>query len=674
MSARTLNTFVGFAASVFHGVVLAATPLVGDFDGDGYTDVGLWDDAHVRALLDSTNDGQIDGIAPSLGISSDIAFMGDWDGDGVDTLALYRSSTHQIIWCNSNSTGAYSVRSVNTVGVSGGVPVKGDWNRDGQDGFAVYDIATRTFTFYQSMSSAAFATWDVGNAGDLPVSGDWDHDGHDSIGLYRPSTREFWLYDTIAGQPTVHVGSIGNPGDVPISGRWHGFSSTTLGLYRPSTSQFFHFDLNGSNLQVLNWTDPINVIQTSGRQLFYASGVPHTDSSGSVRTSYNAAQSFLPRGIYYIWNTYDEHGSTPQNAIFPQLQAAGFNVALTWPSITVSETLQAAAGYDVKIVPRFSEAEFISHDTDPAIFAWHVGDEPDATKIDAIEAAFTQHQGEAIHTLYNTVAGGTPEPFLSRVAKLGNVIAVDQYPIMKQMPSGTTLESIADEVTRLRTHSDISGKPLWFVAQAFRSNQDLCVEDPGTPARDCDYWEMPLVSPSHYRAMAYTAFVHGATGLFAFGWDSYLMRISGNLGISPAPLTHYSNCTWGSSGCEDPSAAELARSQALWADVSAVNSELAALRSVLLSPTSTSNYTVDLLQTPNNGSSPIRTILKSAPEGNYLIAVNMINDNLDCVVQLQSPVASVSVELENRTLATPLAAIRDHFGPFAVHIYKWSSQ
>jgi hypothetical protein len=662
---------IAFLTCLLPVTALNAAPLVGDFDGDGYTDVGLWDPVRLRALLDSTNDGRIDGVAAAPGISTDLAFMGDWDGDGVETLALYRRNSNQVIWCNSNSACNYSVRSVNAVGTAGGIPVKGDWNGDGQDGFALYDIASRTFVFYESMSSTAFATWDTGNVGDLPVSGDWNQDGYDSIGLFRPSTREFWLYDTMTGAPTMHVGSIGNPGDLPIFGKWHGFAGASLGLYRPSTSQFIHFNLNGANLQVVSWLDPLSAIETDGRQLHHTSGVPHTDSNGVVRTSYSAVQSFLPRGIYYIWNTFDEHGTAPENALFPQLQAAGFNVALTWPTITVSEALQAAAGSDVKIVPRFSQPEFAAHDSNPGIFAWHVDDEPNNDEIAAIEATFSAYQGQAIHTLYNTIAGGTPEPLRSRVTALGNVLAVDQYPITRDAVSGTTLENIAENVTALRVNTAATGKPLWFVAQAFRSNQDQCVENPSTPQRECDLWEMPLTNPDHYRAMAYTAFVHGASGLFAFGWDSKVMREGGNFGITPTPRTNYPGCTWGGYACEEPSPTEIAQSQALWSRVAALNGELGQMKSVLLSPTSTAAYSINLLQTPNLGSSPIRTILKTTPSGTYLIAVNMINDNLDAVFQLQSPVSSVSVQFENRTVPTPLWAIRDHFGPFAVHIYKW---
>src|SRR5262245_39317856 len=89
-------------------VGLATQPIVADVDGDGDTDAGIWDDAQARALLDSTHDGKLDGITPALGNSSDVPFFGDWDGDGDETLALYRRTSNQIIWTNDdNRDGVY---------------------------------------------------------------------------------------------------------------------------------------------------------------------------------------------------------------------------------------------------------------------------------------------------------------------------------------------------------------------------------------------------------------------------------------------------------------------------------------------------------------------------------------------------------------------------------------
>jgi hypothetical protein len=678
---RHLFVLIAYAAPF---TAIAATPLAGDVDGNGYTDVALWDPSQARALLDSTHDGHMDGITPPLGVSTDVPFMGDWDGDGVDTLALYRRSSNQVIWTNSNSNGTYSARSVANITAAQGIPVRGDWDGNGTDGFAIYDVSNRTFTFYQSMAGAAFASQDFGNNGDLPVSGDWNNDSSDGFGVYRPSTQEFWLCDTIGGAPSLHTASAGNPGDVPLSGKWPGQSQWSIGLYRPSTSQFWLYGtLSLSGLQSITWLDPSVVVRTNGRQSLYTGGVPHASVNGTERKIYSATDSFLLRGIFGIASATDEAGAN----MFEELANAGFNAALLWPHLSVAEALAAADGTEIRLIPRATEG-IATYDSDPRIFGWYGCDEPsincndvcdeptnDCNDLAALTALYAGYDQISTHFLFhtNTAHNTTNWP---DYAALGDAGAVDTYPIRDARLDGSgipirdrgltvSIESIADNMTALRAAVS-ENKPVWFVPQAF-----------GSISRN-NPWATPSTNPNQYRAMVYTAFVHGASGLLAFGRDGIAMRVGDNLGISPYPIDKY--CPVGEQchcflangdECEAARPTELGRSEQLWAAVASVNEELSALKPALLSPTSAATYTIDLLQTPNSGASPIRTLLKTSPNGTYLIAVNMINDNLDVVMQLTGLPSSVAVEFENRSIATPLSAIRDSFGPFAVHIYKY---
>jgi hypothetical protein len=229
--------------------------------------------------------------------------------------------------------------------------------------------------------------------------------------------------------------------------------------------------------------------------------------------------------------------------------------------------------------------------------------------------------------------------------------AVDCYPVHKPAGSQVTFEPVADIVTTLRNvvpHDVNHSRPLWFVPQAFEDDVRL----------------MP--TPLQYRASVYTAFIHGATGLIAFARDANIARTSGNLGISPAPLTSYPGCT----GCATATPAQKDSMVTLWNGVAAVSGELGVLKSTLLSKTDTAQYTVDLLASPNSGSSPIRTLLKKLPNGERDL-INMINDTLEAVIQLRTNTASATVRFESRTVTMPLSAIRETFTPYAVHVYKF---
>jgi hypothetical protein len=125
-------------------------PLVGDFDGDGRDSVSIWRPAEARVFVinELGADGGGLGAAEfsfSFGNPGDTPFVGDFDGDGIDTVGLYRQSTGFVYFRNSNTTG----------------------------------IADLSF-FY-------------GNPGDQILAGDWDGDGDDTVAVYRPSTGRVYM-------------------------------------------------------------------------------------------------------------------------------------------------------------------------------------------------------------------------------------------------------------------------------------------------------------------------------------------------------------------------------------------------------------------------------------------------------------------------------------------------
>ncbi len=122
-----------------------AVPLAGDFDGDGRDSVSIWRPSEARVYVTNelgADGGELDAaeFSFSFGDPGDTPFVGDFDGDGVDTVSLYRPSTGFVYFRNSLSTG----------------------NAD--------------LSFF------------YGNLGDQIFVGDWDGDGDDTVAAYRPST------------------------------------------------------------------------------------------------------------------------------------------------------------------------------------------------------------------------------------------------------------------------------------------------------------------------------------------------------------------------------------------------------------------------------------------------------------------------------------------------------
>ena len=205
-------------------------PVSGDWDGDGKTDIGILGPAWAgdgRALAAEPGLPDVaNRRGPSLvrhknlppdpeqaplnqralkrsaqgkiradlidhvfrfGRENDVSVTGDWNGDGIANIGLFRHG----VWClDADGDGAWSANDiyVENFGQPGDLPVTGDWTGDGVTKLGVY----RGGTWYlDTNNNRALDTDDkvlhLGGPHDIPVVGDWDGDGVDEIGLYRPA-------------------------------------------------------------------------------------------------------------------------------------------------------------------------------------------------------------------------------------------------------------------------------------------------------------------------------------------------------------------------------------------------------------------------------------------------------------------------------------------------------
>ncbi len=121
-------------------------PLAGDFDGDGCDSVSIWRPSQARVYIINRlgTDGGGLGAADfdfGLGNPGDRALVGDFDGDGLDTVAIYRTSAGAVYIFNSLEATAPD----DTVAIGSVTQVfAGDWNGDGADTIGFYDGATVT--------------------------------------------------------------------------------------------------------------------------------------------------------------------------------------------------------------------------------------------------------------------------------------------------------------------------------------------------------------------------------------------------------------------------------------------------------------------------------------------------------------------------------------------------
>jgi hypothetical protein len=226
----------------------SAAPLVGDWNGDGRADVGVYRPSSHRWLVPNFLDN-------AWGGARDIPVPGMWNGNG---------RTYQGVW--RPATGEWLIPGVTTHrwGGAGDIPVPADYNGDGKTDIAVYRPSAGRYLI-PGMSSAALpvlpdavpvpgdydgdgkaeqvvysrGTWYFpdgrtsrwGAAGDIPVPGDWNGDGRTNVGVWRPSTGR-WLV------PGYLDDAWGGAGDVPVPMHWNGGSRVYIGVFRPATGEW----------------------------------------------------------------------------------------------------------------------------------------------------------------------------------------------------------------------------------------------------------------------------------------------------------------------------------------------------------------------------------------------------------------------------------------------------
>jgi len=192
-----------------------------------------------------------------FGAPGDVGLLGDWDGDGVETPAMYRPSNGFVYLTNSRDTATAEAEFF--FGLESDIPLAGDWDGDGRDSFGVYRPGEGKVYLRNSLSTGfADVEYFFGNPGDVPFAGDFDGDGTDSVGLHRASSGLVYFRNAQSSGVAESEFFYGNPGDVILAGDWDGDGDDTVGIYRPSDERFYLQNENRLGTADIEFTWPAN--------------------------------------------------------------------------------------------------------------------------------------------------------------------------------------------------------------------------------------------------------------------------------------------------------------------------------------------------------------------------------------------------------------------------------
>ncbi len=203
-------------------------PLFGDWDSDGLDTPGMYRPSNGFAYLtnDLPPDGGVGFGDPALtfffGGPGDQVFVGDWDGNGTDTLGISRNG--KMFLANTNATVFADMEF--WFGVTTDVAFGGDPDGDGRDSVFLYRPSSG-FTYFTNSTpvgpndvAPTDGTLFFGVPTDRFVIGDWNGDGTDTVGVFRPSDTTVYLRNANTTGPADESYVFGQGHWLPTAGIW----------------------------------------------------------------------------------------------------------------------------------------------------------------------------------------------------------------------------------------------------------------------------------------------------------------------------------------------------------------------------------------------------------------------------------------------------------------------
>jgi Tol biopolymer transport system component len=199
-------------------------PIMGDWDGDGIETPGMYRQSDGFVYLRNANSVGIADIRFYFGDPGDVPIAGDFNDDGFDTVSIYRPSNQTFYIINALGKDGGGLGAADTSYVFGNPGDKafvGDFNGNGVETVGLHRETTG-LVYYRNTHTTGNADnqFLFGDPGDRLVAGDWTGDNTFTPALFRPSnTMMFFRYTNTQGNAdNQFVPSPSNATWLPVSG------------------------------------------------------------------------------------------------------------------------------------------------------------------------------------------------------------------------------------------------------------------------------------------------------------------------------------------------------------------------------------------------------------------------------------------------------------------------
>ena len=337
-------------------------PFVGDWNCDGVDTPGLYRQSDGFAYLRNTNSQGVADISFFFGNPGDIPIAGDFDGDGCDTLSIYRPSLGRVFIINQLGADGGNLGNAELdyyFGNPGDKPFVGDFDGDGVDTLGLHRESTGLVYFRNSHTQGvADKQFFFGNPRDRLVAGDWGIvDGMDTPAVFRYSNTTLYFRHTNTQGNADSQFVWGCGGWLPVEGSF-GLGSEGSTEIPPCPLEPATFE----SLRGINTVPDFTSSYVAHGLARWEQDVPGVEDIRITSTMDGAAQPALwvaPRGdrdrpllvVLHSWSShYDQHASIPfalwaqENGwalIAPQFRGRNDNAAALGSELAVQDVADA---------------------------------------------------------------------------------------------------------------------------------------------------------------------------------------------------------------------------------------------------------------------------------------------------------------------------------------------